>query len=216
MDNIEALHKGMSIVIRQINFNTFGRFFIDGFNVTIKPPKDIDYNDENDYIKFKVTSVGVVTIFHILNNTYSLLLQQADRKGNPWEYPSGGVDEKDFTPEDTALRELQEETGLITIKDQLNALDYKLKPTDPRKGALQYFIELFKLPDTWNIKMIDKEGRIYINTPEGVDSNEIAMMVLEPFDYINTNNSLGVTTHHKWANSVWQPLVNKGYSIIES
>jgi len=64
---------------------------------------------------YQPTSVMALFLF---NSDPSLLfIQKADREGYPWRnqmaFPGGHVDKEDTSPKATALRELQEEMGII-------------------------------------------------------------------------------------------------------
>jgi len=171
-------------------FSTMGRPFLDGFNMTILPPWP-DY-DEDEVIRFEVTSAAVILVINFEGEQWILLTQQADRIGNPWELPSGKVDKDlDKSPEDTAHRELREETGFKVNK--LTPLTYGWK-SKTNKGGLQYFsvVNAEKL----NIVSRDEE-RIFLQIPEGVDKNEISGLCLEK---LNLNGkSLLHSSHHPWA-----------------
>lgn len=60
---------------------------------------------------------SVIALFFFNSDPSLLFIQKADREGYPWRnqmaFPGGHVDKKDKSPEETALRELKEEVGII-------------------------------------------------------------------------------------------------------
>lgn len=60
-----------------------------------------------------------------------LMGARADKRGNQWQFPQGGI-EKDETPEKAALRELYEETS-VKSAELIMGLPYPLTYTFPRK-----------------------------------------------------------------------------------
>ncbi|WDP91252.1 MAG: CoA pyrophosphatase [Desulfobacter sp.] len=78
--------------------------------------KSADHPLPPDPAVYQPTSVMALFLF---NSDPSLLfIQKADREGYPWRnqmaFPGGHVDKRDKSPRDTALRELEEETGIVS------------------------------------------------------------------------------------------------------
>ncbi|MFS8130517.1 MAG: NUDIX hydrolase [Candidatus Dojkabacteria bacterium] len=171
-------------------FSTMGRPFLEYFQMSIIPPWP-DY-DEDEVITFEVTSAAVVVVFNFEGEQWILLTQQADRDGNPWELPSGKVDrELDKSPEDTARRELIEETGFDV--DKLTPLTYGWRVGD-KKGGLQYF----SVVNAGSLNIASREEeRIYLAIPDEVDKNEISGLCLEKLNLKGT--SLLHSSGHPWA-----------------
>ncbi len=58
-------------------------------------------------------AAGVIVVYQEAEENYFLLLQHKDAEGS-WSFPKGHIEENE-TVKETALRELQEETGIAEI-----------------------------------------------------------------------------------------------------
>jgi bis(5'-nucleosidyl)-tetraphosphatase len=88
-------------------------------------------------------SCGVITVLSGEGDSKFLLLKQSD---GSWTYPKGHV-EAGETQEETALRELQEETGITKIKlldFPIIREEYEINFTEPALKINEYFIGLVK------------------------------------------------------------------------
>lgn len=70
-------------------------------------------------------SFGVIACANGITGKEILLVQQQDEEGNPthWSFPKGHPEEGE-TPVETALRELEEETGIDVSSDMINEDSY--------------------------------------------------------------------------------------------
>lgn len=94
----------------------------------------------------------------IISNGHLLLVHAANSRANTWSIPKGVRDNSDRSDLDTALREVEEETGLdiITLIDDINEIKdigVQVYKTD-RKMLHAYLIDLEK--DITDTKLICK------------------------------------------------------------
>lgn len=84
----------------------------------------------------KEKSCGAI-VYHIQNNELLYLILR--HKAGHWAFPKGHV-ESNETEEETALREIKEETGLLVIIDRNFRLTNKYQPTRQSIKEVVYFI----------------------------------------------------------------------------
>lgn len=180
-----------------------------GLDVEIHPPINGIFDDE--CIKFRATSVGVMPIVSVNNIEYSMLVEQADRENHPWEIPSGRVEDEDENIFAAGQREFREETGLEVSVKELYPLTYAFKGDG--KGGLLFFTDLDLNLSDYNIEG-SSDDVIYLSPPPSVNRNEISRIALEPLARIWTKSSLLTTSAHPWAmKNIRRALAYKGYNL---
>jgi len=126
-----------------------------------------------------LTSAGVIVYVDTGNDIPDLLLtRQADQPNKPWGIPAGHVETSDLSLEDTAKREVREETGLTLDDDEL--VEFGLIMTgnnlNRRAGLFVACINADRLNTTHNF--VDSDGVMCFPPPNGVDTHEIDLLGL--------------------------------------
>lgn len=106
-------------------------------------------------------SVGIVFLY----NDKVLLVHPKGGFKNQWSYPKGHTEEGE-THQDTAIRELEEEIGVVLPNDFLDDLEIKeLEPVEKQKGIKHYWYFTYKLSD--------EEYELYFNRKFKLQIEEI-------------------------------------------
>lgn len=134
-----------------------------------------------DYDLFQPTSVMALFVFN--NEIELLFIQKADVKGYPWAnqmaFPGGHKDKTDLSTRDTALRELEEEMGIVQENVEvigsfghfqtINSKDIEAfagiwNQKDVIRHDAAEISRVFKIPLTYLIE-IHKKKDFHLHTP---------------------------------------------------
>lgn len=103
-------------------------------------------------------NVGVVLV-----NTRGLVFagQRIDNPGSAWQMPQGGID-KGESPRDAALRELEEETGVLPKLVRIEA---------ETRGWIPYDLPHDLVPNIWKGRFRGQEQKWFLMRFEGSDAD---------------------------------------------
>lgn len=103
-------------------------------------------------MKNKLTHAGCVVFRPDRKLKRYLAISSSSKKSNHWVFPKGHIDPEDASPQEAALRELREETGLIGEIIKPLAIQTFMKKKE--RVTIQYFIVRLTGASTSN------EGRV--------------------------------------------------------
>lgn len=170
---------------------TIGVPRINGFDLSILPPWcDCE---EDEILKIALKSAAVCCIC----SQGILMVHVIDNEKPYWDMPAGGRQETDESPADTAIRELQEETGILAKEEDLELFGYAFKKKkEGNTGGLQYlcFMDI-PIPEDAET---DDSGRLYFPPFEGTFTDEVDRLVVEPLDVFLSEDTL-LNSPHAWA-----------------
>lgn len=132
-----------------------------------------------------ITSAGVIVFVDTGKDALDLLLtRQADQPNKPWGIPAGRVEPTDLSLEDTAKREVREETGLEFKNEELVEFGLIMTSThlNRRAGLFVTFIDVSRLNTAHNF--VDSDGVMCFPPPVGVDTQEIDLLGLVSPDHL--------------------------------
>ena len=99
---------------------------------------------------------AIAFVYHP-NSDNTVLVKDEKYKSSLWKLPGGKYKTRDSGPEDTVLRELKEETGLIGVQTELRA-------QEDRNNHIMYLFQVTVL-DYDNMLDIGDEGEIVSQFP---------------------------------------------------
>jgi ADP-ribose pyrophosphatase YjhB (NUDIX family) len=155
---------------------------------------------EPERFNLRVTSVAVWCVVHGVpgeRRRHVLLTQQADQAPAPvpysdppttelpWGPPAGRVEiGRDKTPQDTAVRELLEETGINLDPRRLQLLSVyfpnRHQQGNTNKAGLIYVADIY-FPELGKVQLNPQFGGSFkYEPPNNVNQDEIAMLALRP------------------------------------
>ncbi len=165
--------------------------------INLKSKKFINYLKANILLnwsyKKKVTAVDAVVI---AKNKYVLLIQRLFYP-NGYAIPGGFIDKKDKTLNESALRELFEETSITNeLPEPIKFKTYEGETRDPR-GHSKTTVFIIKIPKQFKIK-----GRDDALTAKWIPLKKVKKIIKNSLKYQN-----------QWAKDI--SLMNGEYSIKE-
>lgn len=122
----------------------------------------------------------IVSAVALIDGNGHVLMQRrkADRvNGGLWEFPGGKVESAE-TPESAALREIEEELGIVLDADSLQPLAFSSGPVAPPE-SMRPLVILFYTCRNWQGEAECRDGEeIRWFAPE-----KIGMLAMPPLDY---------------------------------
>jgi ADP-ribose pyrophosphatase YjhB (NUDIX family) len=195
-----------------------------GLEVTIPFEQILDPPRWENEFKLRVTSVGIWCVVNNIPNDphrHILLAQQADQKpvnGEfPWGPPAGRVEMTiDSTPEQAALRELREETGIDLNQSRLEilaiAVSKQYQPGNFNKAGILFLAELDYSELKVDTLTLCSSGTYQYEPPPNVNRGEICMLALRPIQSFRGPSEWPEIDYKKGQhNLAFRALSNIGY-----